>query len=733
MCKAIYNPQKGLLKHSDLQLEDDKYSDLQLVDEKHTIKRSVESIKSALSLVDDGDLTLSAYDTAWVALIEDVNGRSGFPQFPSCLQWIVSQQLPDGSWGEPLMFLAFDRLLNTLASVVALTKWNIRPDICQKGMKYVLENLNKLVDEKEEHMTPGFELLFPKLIELAQKLDIKMPMDSPALKELYARRDTKLAKIPKKIFHKMPTILLYSLEGMNDLEWDKLLKLKSENGSFLCSPAATAFAFMETKDQDCLAYLTDLVAKFNGGVPTFYPTDMYEQIWIVDRLQRLGIAHYFSSEINNFVDHIYRYWDQKGISFARKCNLPDIDDTAMGFRVLRTHGYQVSSDVFQHFEKDGQFYCYWGQTAEAVTVMFNLYRASQVLFPGEKILDNAKKFAHNFLTEKVATNQVFDKWIITKDILGEVQYALDVPWYASLPRLEARYYLDQYAGDGDVWIAKTLYRLKYVSNNEYLETAKLDYNHCQKIHKLEWSYIQKWFLDLKIEESINTRTLWSYYQAAASIFHPERYNERLAWAKTNVLVDTITTFFSKQQMSKDDIQGFVNQLTNTENQQTYGKMSHMLIDALNETLKHISMKARETHGIDIYPHLQSSWKKWLLSCMNGPNVAGVAELIVETINLTSGRSFSNDLLSHPQYKQITSITNDLCHQLCSKGNRAIGSEIESKMQELVQLVFSDSSDGLDPDVKKTYLVVAKSFYYMAYFDAKTIDSHINKVLFEMVV
>ncbi|KAJ0805073.1 putative ent-copalyl diphosphate synthase [Helianthus annuus] len=100
--------------------------------------------------------------------------------------------------------------------------------------------------------------------------------------------------------------MLYSLEGMKDLEWDKLLKLQSKNGSFLSSPAATAFAFMQTKDQKCLAYLTNLVAKFKGGVPNAYPVDMYERIWIVDRLQRLGIARYFSSEIKDCLTYIYR-------------------------------------------------------------------------------------------------------------------------------------------------------------------------------------------------------------------------------------------------------------------------------------------------------------------------------------------------------------------------------------------------------------------------------------------
>ena len=78
------------------------------------------------------------------------------------------------------------------------------------------------------------------------------------------------------------------------------------------------------------------------------------------------------------------------------------------------------TDVFKTFEQDGEFCCMAGQTDEGPTVMFNLYRATQVQFPGETILDQAKKYATNFLSEKRAANQILDKWIIAKDLPGEV-------------------------------------------------------------------------------------------------------------------------------------------------------------------------------------------------------------------------------------------------------------------------------------------------------------------------
>lgn len=61
------------------------------------------------------------------------------------------------------------------------------------------------------------------------------------------------------------------------------------------------------------------------------------------------------------------------------------------------------------------------------------------------------------------------------------------------------------------------------------------------------------------------------------------------------------------------------------------------------------------------------------------------------------------------------------------------SETEAKMQELVQLVLQKSCNGIDSNIKNTFLTVAKSFYYEAFCDARTINFHIAKVLFEKVM
>lgn len=54
--------------------------------------------------------------------------------------------------------------------------------------------------------------------------------------------------------------------------------------------------------------------------------------------------------------------------------------------------------------------------------MFNLYRASQLAFPREEILKNAKDFSYKYLQDKRERDELIDKWIIMKDLPGEVRY-----------------------------------------------------------------------------------------------------------------------------------------------------------------------------------------------------------------------------------------------------------------------------------------------------------------------
>lgn len=55
------------------------------------------------------------------------------------------------------------------------------------------------------------------------------------------------------------------------------------------------------------------------------------------------------------------------------------------------------------------------------------------------------------------------------------------------------------------------------------------------------------------------RLLVGYFLAAANIFEPERYQERVAWVKTFALLETITSKYHDQEQRK----AFVYEFNNT--------------------------------------------------------------------------------------------------------------------------------------------------------------------------
>lgn len=75
--------------------------DIHLVRSQSEIESSIGYIKNLLGSMNDGRITVSPYDTAWVALIKDLKGHDA-PQFPSSIEWISNNQLSDGSWGDEI-------------------------------------------------------------------------------------------------------------------------------------------------------------------------------------------------------------------------------------------------------------------------------------------------------------------------------------------------------------------------------------------------------------------------------------------------------------------------------------------------------------------------------------------------------------------------------------------------------------------------------------------------------
>ncbi|KAF0906466.1 hypothetical protein E2562_011459 [Oryza meyeriana var. granulata] len=546
--------------------------------------------------------------------------------------------------------------------------------------------------------------------------------------------------------HARPTTLLHSLEGMEDLDWERLLQFKCPAGSLHSSPAASAYALSETGDKELLEYLETAINNFDGGAPCTYPVDNFDRLWSVDRLSRLGISRYFTSEIEEYLEYAYRHLSPDGMSYGGLCPVKDIDDTAMGFRLLRLHGYNVSSSVFKHFEKDGEYFCFAGQSSQSLTAMYNSYRASQIAFPGDDELERLKAYCRAFLEERRATGNLKDKWVIAKGLPSEVEYALDFPWKASLPRVETRMYLDQYGASEDAWIGKGLYRMTLVNNDLYLEAAKADFTNFQRLSRLEWLGLKRWYIrnNLQAHGVSEQSALRAYFLAAANIFEPNRAAERLGWARTAILAEAIASLFERNADDDDGMmERFVGGLASDD--WDWDSQARESKDSAERTLLYALDELIDLHAFGNASNLREAWKQWLVSCTkesHGSPGGDTALLLVRTIEICSGRHGSAEQsLNNSEYAQLEQITSSICRKLATKilaqnggsmdNIEGIDQEVDLEMKELIQRVYEGSND-VNKVTRQTFLDVVKSFCYVAHCSPETIDGHISKVLFENV-
>nr|UPQ49774.1 ent-copalyl diphosphate synthase [Vittaria appalachiana] len=604
------------LKLSKPFIDDDVVHEVQRHNDEE-MQQLIMTIKGMFQTMTFGEISISAYDTAWVAMVPSLDG-SNKPQFPQCLKWIIDNQFYDGSWGDGELFLAYDRVCSTVACLVTLKLWNVGHQNIEKGVNFVRNNISKMNHEAEDYMPIGFEVVFPTMMDDAKALGLNLPYDAPIVKKFREEQTKKLNRIPMDLLHSQPTTLLHSLEGLHRVvDWKKLLKLQSKNGSFLFSPASTACALKYTGDKQCLNYLTSILRKFKNAVPNVYPVDLFEHLWVVDRLERLGISRYFEKEIKKCMDYVFQHWKEEGIAWASESRVTDVDDTAMAFRLLRLHGFPVSADVFKRFKKGNEFFCFEGQTSQAVTGMHNLYRASQTMLPNESILKEAYAFTRSFLLQRQKQNKIHDKWLISKGLKGEVEYSLESPWYESLPRMEARNYISHYGVD-DIWIGKSLYRMFFVNNKIFLNLAILDYNFCQSLHQRELAKLVRWYdqSQLALLQIVEKTPMDSFFEISATLFEPKYAFARNVWAMCNILQVTIKSFFTLKGSLKD-LDQFLAAIRSWDSKKAknFSPELQILFSTLYNTINSITQMASVAQGHDMGLCLRSTWERYVISLL----------------------------------------------------------------------------------------------------------------------
>ncbi|XP_077250017.1 alpha-terpineol synthase, chloroplastic-like [Tasmannia lanceolata] len=243
----------------------------------------------------------------------------------------------------------------------------------------------------------------------------------------------------------------------------------------------------------------------------------FARLKFIDALQRLGVGYHFKNEIKDALSIISM--DDNNARME-----DDLYATALRFRLLRQHGFEVSQDVFHGFmDEKGNL---MASLCEDIKGMLSLYEASYLGFEGEIVLDEAKVFTIRHLND-------FKEKSVDQNLKQHVEHALELPFHWRMPRLEARWYIE------------FMYHL--ASNLEDMnpllfELAKLDYKMVQAIYQTNIKAMSRWWRDLGLGKHLSfARDRWMecFLWVLGTMSKPEFGRNREVLTKVTQLTTTI--------------------------------------------------------------------------------------------------------------------------------------------------------------------------------------------------
>ena len=350
-----------------MQLASEPLGRVALPDDATPVRRPMNGFSGMPGLSD------TAYDTAWVAAVPAVEDRRS-ARFPSSLQWLVENQLPDGSWGGSIRY-EHDRILCTLAALVPLATFGRRAsdhESVTAGTRYLWQHGHLLPTEPVQPV--GFELLLPTLVERARQAGLSVP---PHL-DIYAReRDQRLQLIPRSVLYSSATTVAHSLEFLGeDADVAGLHAAQGDNGAIGNSPAATAFFLARSNDPRAIEYLDRCLARSGGSsVTVLHPCETFELLWAAYHLLLGGTraAWLLSADDRAYLRGALL---AEGVSLSPSFPNPDADDTAVALLLLRDLGEEVDAAVLQRFAlPDGHFASFPRERHSSVGVNLHVLHA----------------------------------------------------------------------------------------------------------------------------------------------------------------------------------------------------------------------------------------------------------------------------------------------------------------------------------------------------------------------
>ena len=360
-----------------------------------------------------GHMSSTAYDTAWIARLGEIDwGLSS-----RALSWLADNQLPNGAWGATAPMYYHDRVLCTLAAMIALTYRGRRGQdkIQIENGRLALEHMTSKATEglmaDPNGATVGFEMIAPTLVAEAEKLGIIKKQGDRILGRLSRQRSKKLSFLRDNMISRDVTMAFSAeMAGTDGKHMLDIKNLQESNGSVGVSPSATAYfaTYIKRGDPASLNYLRR-VMKPDGGMPNVAPFDVFEIAWTLWNLSFIPDLK-MNRKLRPHIDFLSKAWTQKhGVGFATEYSVKDSDDTGLVYDTLLRFGCEKDLASVLRYEEKDHFRCFELEANPSISA--NIHVLNALVQAGLDLKNSSINKILNFLRKARGQNAFWvDKW-----------------------------------------------------------------------------------------------------------------------------------------------------------------------------------------------------------------------------------------------------------------------------------------------------------------------------------
>jgi halimadienyl-diphosphate synthase len=319
-------------------------------------------ITKLIDEIGPGHMPSTAYDTAWAARLGDVDSSIS----NHALAWLTKNQLPDGTWGAPRPMYYHDRVICTLAAMIALAYRGHRERDKEQiihgrlALERIVSGATGGLQADPNGATVGFEMIAPTLASEAERLGLIKHQGNRILGRLSRLRSKKLQYLQGNMINRHVTMAFSAeMAGADGKHMLDVENLQENNGSVGVSPSATAYfaTYIKKGDEASLKYLRSII-KPDGGLPNVAPFDVFEIAWALWNLSFIPDIKR-NVKLKPHLEFLSNAWQPKrGVGFASGYTVKDSDDTGLVYDTLLRFGVEKDLASVLLYEEKDHFRCF---------------------------------------------------------------------------------------------------------------------------------------------------------------------------------------------------------------------------------------------------------------------------------------------------------------------------------------------------------------------------------------